>query len=144
MDMGTTLDLLPTFANLSHAKLPQDRVYDGFDLTPLLVGTGKSGRETVFYYHGTEVFAIRWGDYKAHFFTQNEYGTQTAHPITVPPTEIAAQKTEHEIPLLFNLSEDPGERINIADNHPEIIAKIRNILQAHKQTIVAVENQLEK
>ncbi|AMQ56579.1 sulfatase [Algoriphagus sanaruensis] len=144
MDMATTLDLLPTFANLSLAKLPQDRVYDGFDLTPLLIGTGKSGRETVFYYHGTEVFAVRWGNYKAHFFTQNEYGTQTAHPITVPPTEILSQKTEHEIPLLFNLAEDPGERLNIAEKHPEIIAHIRTILLAHKQSVVPVENQLEK
>lgn len=144
MDMGTTLDLLPTFAQLSKTALPSDRVYDGVDLSPLLFGTGKSGRETVIYYHGTEVYAVRWGDYKAHFFTQNEYGSQTAHPITNPPTEIASQKTAHEIPFLFNLAEDPGERLNIAEKHPEIIAKIREILASHKQTIVPVENQLEK
>ena len=39
-DMGSTLDLLPTFAALSGAALPTDRVLDGFDLTPALTGTG--------------------------------------------------------------------------------------------------------
>ncbi len=48
-------------------KLPNDRVYDGNDISLLLLGTGKSNRDIVFYYRGTQVYAIRKGDYKAHF-----------------------------------------------------------------------------
>lgn len=144
MDMGTTMDLLPTFSKLSGTQLPEDRIYDGFDLSPLLLGTGSSERETVFYYHGTQVYAIRVGDYKAHFFTQNEYGFNTAHPITNPPTELKNERTPHDPPLLFNVSIDPGERYNVAEAHPEIIAQIRRILQDHLASVVPVENQLEK
>lgn len=144
MDMGTTLDILPTFTKLAGAVLPKDREYDGYDISPLLFGTGKSQREVVFYYHGTQVRALRWGDYKAHFITQNEYGFQTAHPITTPPTEIPNQKTPQDPPLLFNVSVDPGERYNIAEYHPEIIAEIRRILEDHLATLKPVENQLEK
>jgi arylsulfatase A-like enzyme len=144
MEIGTTLDILPTISKLTCAELPKDREYDGYDLSPVLFGSGKSPRNTVFYYHGTQVRAIRMGDFKAHFIIQNEYGSQTAHPITSPPLEIPNQKTVLDKPLLFNLATDPGERYNIAENHPEIIAEIRKILEAHLATLKPVENQLEK
>ncbi|MCA9056405.1 MAG: sulfatase, partial [Planctomycetaceae bacterium] len=55
MDVATTMDLLPTFAELAGASVPQDRVLDGVSLVPLLTQTGKSSRDTVIYYRGTEV-----------------------------------------------------------------------------------------
>lgn len=143
-DMGTTMDLMPTFCALSNTILPDDRVYDGFDITPLLMGTGKGEREAVFYYRGEQVYAIRRGDYKVHFITQLEYGNPTAHPVTNPPIFLESGATILEEPLLYNVNVDPGERFNIAADHPEVIAEIRKILEAHKAGIVAVENQLEK
>jgi arylsulfatase A-like enzyme len=73
-ELGTTMDLLPTFARLAHVPLPSDRIYDGYDLYPVLAGTGNSPRDNVFYYRGTEVYAVRKGAYKAHFITKLEYG----------------------------------------------------------------------
>ncbi len=144
MELGTTMDLLPTFCSLSNTPLPQDRLYDGYDISPVLLGTGKGERELVFYYRGQQVYAIRKGDYKAHFITQLEYGSKTAHPITAPEMEIENIPTVHDIPLLYNLSEDPGEKYNIAEQHPEVIAEIRSVLDQHLRSIKEVENQLEK
>jgi arylsulfatase A-like enzyme len=138
------MDLLPTFCNLSGTKLPNDRVYDGYDISPLIFGTGKSKRDVVFYYRGQKVYAIRKGDYKAHFIIQNEYGSQTAHPITNPPMEITNTPTVLETPLLYNVNVDPSEKLNIADEYPEIIAEIRKVLEEHLAGIEPVENQLEK
>jgi predicted amino acid-binding ACT domain protein len=45
---------------------------------------------------------------------------------------------------LYNVNVDPGERFNIAADHPEIIAEIKEVLAAHQASIVPVENQLEK
>jgi arylsulfatase A-like enzyme len=143
-DMGTTMDLLPTFCALSGTVLADDRVYDGYDISPLLMGTGKSGRETVFYYRGEQVYALRKGDFKAHFIVQLEYGNPTAHPITNPSIELKNSATILDQPLLYNVNVDPGERFNIADDHPEVIAEIRKILEEHKAGVVPVENQLEK
>lgn len=143
-DMATTMDLLPTFCKLSGAQIPADRVYDGYDISPLLTGTGKSKRDVVLYYRGQKVFAVRKGDYKAHFITQNEYNTKTAHPITNPVLEIENKPVVHEPPLLYNVNTDPGERFNIAAEHPEIIAEIRKVLENHLAGVVPVENQLEK
>ena len=143
-DMGTTMDLMPTFCALSGTELPGDRVYDGYDITPLLMGTGKGERETVFYYRGEQVYAIRKGAYKAHFITQLEYGNPTAHPVTIPPVPLERSATILEEPLLYNVNVDPGERFNIAEDHPQVIAEIREVLAQHKAGLVPVENQLEK
>jgi arylsulfatase A len=144
MDMATTMDLLPTFCKLSGAKLPDNRAYDGYDISPLLFGTGKSERNVVFYYRGEQVFAIRKGNYKAHFLTQSEFKSQTAHLITDPPTEINDARTVENPPLLYNVNIDPSEKFNIAENHPDIIAEIIVLLEEHKLGIKPVENQLEK
>jgi len=130
MELGTTLDLLPTFCSLANVELPNDRIYDGYDLSPILTGTGESPRDVVYYYRGTEVYAIRKGAYKAHFITQGEYGEP--------------EKTVHEPPLLFNLEVDPSEKVNIAEMHPDVLSEMRKILEDHQSTLTAVENQLEK
>jgi arylsulfatase A len=144
MELGTTMDLLPTFCSLSGTPLPEDRVYDGYDISPVLLGTGKGEREVVFYYRGEKVYAVRKGNYKAHFITQLEYGSPTAHPITDPPMEVQNTPTVLEEPLLYNVNVDPGEKYNIAGEHPEIIQDIRKVLEEHLATLEEVENQLEK
>ncbi len=129
-DMATTMDLLPTFCKLARTTLPDDRVYDGYDIYPLLTGTGKSERDVVFYYRGSEIFAIRKGAYKAHFITQPAFNSDV--------------KTPHDPPLLFNLNVDPSEKYNIANKHPEIIEEIKKVLKEHQATVVPVESQVDK
>ena len=130
MDMATTLDLLPTISKLANVDLPKERIYDGYDISPVMFGTGKDPRDIIFYYRDVEVFAIRKGEYKAHFMTQQEYGDETV--------------TAQDPPLLFNLNIDPSEKHNIAAKHPEIIRELKEILMQHQATLTPVENQLEK
>lgn len=130
MEPGTTMDLLPTICSIANVRLPDDRIYDGYNITQALMGIGPNPRDVVFYYRGTEVFAIRKGSYKAHFITQPEYSSNT--------------KTIQDPPLLFNLNVDPSEKYNVADQHPGIIAEIKKVLKEHRETVVPVENQLEK
>ena len=144
MEMGTTMDLLPTFCSLSGTELPDDRIYDGYDISPLIKGNGNGERDVVFYYRGERVYAIRKGNYKAHFITQLEYGNRTAHHIIEEHLNIENSPTVLEEPLLYNLAEDPAEKWNIAKEHPEIIAEMKEVLAEHKASIKPVENQLEK
>ncbi len=130
MELGTTMDLLPTFCKLANITLPNDRIYDGYDISPVILGTGHSPRDVVYYYRDTEVFAVRKGAYKAHLITQSEYGPDK--PVVQDP------------PLLYNLNVDPSEKYNVAKEHPEVIEEIKKILEAHKATLTPVENQLEK
>lgn len=130
-EMGSTLDLLPTFAGLIGAKVPSDRTYDGYDLSPVLLGTGPSPRKEMFYYHGEQLFALRSGLYKAHFKTKTSY--------------VKGQKMAvHNPPLLYHLGHDPSEKYDIAKDHPKIIAQIQQLAKEHQASILDVENQLEK
>lgn len=130
-EMGSTLDLLQTFVSLAGGSLPKDRTYDGYDLSPVLHGTGKSPRETMFFYHGEQIFAVRHGQYKAHFQSKERYVGQR-------------QARKHDPALLYHLGHDIGERFNVAAKHPDVITKIVELREAHKKSVKPVENQLEK
>jgi len=128
-ELASTLDLYSTCLLLGGAELPDDRVVDGVDLRPALLGTGPSPRNSMIYYRGEQVFAARMGPWKAHFITQGAYG---------PPA-----REEHKVPELYHLLHDPAEKYNIAEEHPEVIEEIRNMVAAHRRTVKPVVNQLE-
>jgi arylsulfatase A len=129
-DIGSTLDLLPTFCALAGAQAPADRVLDGYDLSAALFGKGRSPRQTMFYWRGSKLYAARSGAFKAHFITQSEYGGEPA--------------VKHDPPLLYNLDHDPSEKYNVAATHPEVVAEIRRLAEAHVKSIPPVESQLDK
>ncbi|WP_233131730.1 sulfatase family protein [Robiginitalea sediminis] len=129
MDMGSTLDLLPTFSSLAGVPVPGDRILDGTDLGPVLRGNGQSPRKTMFYYRGSELYAVRMGPYKAHFITEAGYRPNT--------------RQEHQVPLLFNVEEDPSERFDISEAHPDILAVIRKMVAEHQANMVRLPDQLK-
>jgi len=129
--MGSTLDLLPTIASLARAELPDDRIYDGYDLSPALLGKDVNPRDEMLYYHSSKLFAARKGKYKLLYFSNNPKGY---------PERIKKLKKFK----LYNLEEDPSEKNNIIDQHPEIVAEIEEMVALHLETVVPVENQLEK
>jgi len=132
MEMGSTMDLLPTFSTLAGAKTPQDRVLDGHDLSDLLLGkTDKSPRDRMFYWRQSELYAVRVGPWKAHFITQGCYG-------------IGAEREEHPVPELYHLEEDPSEQYNVAKLHPDVVKRLTEVAAAHRRSIEPVEDQLAR
>jgi len=121
-DMGSGLDVLTTVVALAGAVLPTDRTMDGFDLSPALKGTGPSPRNELFYYWDSELRAVRKGRYKVHFITSGSYGE-------------GEPRTTHTPPLLFDLATDPGERLNIAAAHPEVVADLIKAADVHRRTV---------
>jgi arylsulfatase A-like enzyme len=129
--MGSTLDVLPTLSALAGATLPTDRPYDGYNLAPVLKGTGESPRTTMMYYHGTRIFAARKGAYKLYFYKNNPLGY---------PEKLEKLETLQ----LFNLQADPSERFDVAAAHPEVIRDIEAMVAAHRTTVVAAPTNLER
>jgi arylsulfatase A-like enzyme len=128
-DLGSTLDLLPTIVSLAGSQIPKDRVLDGYDLQQVLTGSGKSPRNLMYFYRGTELYALRMGAFKAHFITEFAYHEDN-------------QRTVHDPPLLYNLEHDPSEKYNIAAEHFDVLAQIQNEANSLKSTIVMGEDQL--
>jgi arylsulfatase A len=128
MDMGATLDLLPTCAAIAGAELPDDLILDGYDISGTLYEGEPSPRDVVYYYRGTKIFAIRKGAYKAHFMTQGAYGGEPY--------------TEHETPLLYNLEHDPSEKYDIAADHPDVVADLTQCADDFRASFTPAESQL--
>ena len=128
--MGSTLDLLATFAALADAPLPDDRVLDSHDLSPVLRGAEESPRRTMFFYRGTRLQAVRSGPFKAHYWT-------LSHPYS------NAALLQRDPPLLYRLDRDPGEHFDVAGQHPDVLASIAQITAAHQRSLTPVVNQLE-
>ncbi len=127
--IGTTLDLLPTFSALAGVAPSDNRVIDGVDLSGTLTDGAASPRESFLYYRGTQLDAVRMGDYKAHFATQGAYGQ-------------FGERMVHDPPLLYHLGHDPGETTDIAAAHPDIVTQLRALADRHLATVMPVPDQL--
>jgi arylsulfatase A len=129
-DMASTLDVLPTIAELAGADLPSDRIFDGTSLVPLLTQTGPGQRDIMVFYRGDQLRAIRKGPWKMHLYTKTEY------------TKSKVKK--HDPPLLYNIEHDPSEKYDLGAKHPDIIRDLQKEITKHQATLEAVPSQLER
>jgi arylsulfatase len=141
-ELVTGLDLLPTIAKLTGTGLPMARI-DGMDLSPLLLGEkGAAGRPTFAYFSGSELHAVRSGRWKLHF--PHEYLTvngppgkdgkpanfEKMKPEAIEESGIRGIASRHGYKVekiessLFDLTADPGERKNMAADHPDVVSRL--------------------
>ena len=117
-ELMSMIDLLPTLAALSGTPVRTDHAIDGLDVSDALIGRGsaRSPRETLYYYQQDELQAIRSGPWKLFLPLESPGGR---HPhFGVHPSDQ---------PLLFNLAEDSGSRIDLAPMRPEVVEQILEI-----------------
>ncbi|KAH0617243.1 hypothetical protein JD844_029117 [Phrynosoma platyrhinos] len=128
-ELASTLDILPTVAAMAGVPLPNVTL-DGYDLSPVLFGTGKSPRQVMFYYPPSPnqllgVFAVRFQKYKAHFFTQGAFHSGMTPDADCQGTTLLKA---HDPPLLFDLGSDPAENYNLLQGSsvgPEVLAVLK-------------------
>jgi arylsulfatase len=120
------LDYMATFAALAGAKLPEkDRegqpiIFDSYDMSPVLFGTGKSARNSWFYFTENELSpgAVRFGQYKAVFNLRGDDGQQTGG--LAVDTNLGWKGPAKYVavaPQVFDLLQDPQERYDIMMNN---------------------------
>ncbi len=115
--IAANFDLLPTFAELADATLPESPPIDGKSLAPLLLGqTDESPRDTHYYYAGDQLQAVRSGPWKLALGRQNE-ATGKPHPDASKPFS----------PTLYHLEDDIGETTDLAGEHPDIVARLQKL-----------------
>ncbi|MBL4631652.1 MAG: sulfatase-like hydrolase/transferase, partial [Paraglaciecola sp.] len=127
-DIGSTIDLLPTLVSLAGGKSHENS--DSYDLSATLLA-GKTGiRDEYFYYRGEEIYAVRKGKYKAHFLFKEAYGNP--------------QVIEHQHPILYDLHADPGEKYDVAKEHPEVVIALQKMRTEQIASVKPVVNQLNR
>jgi arylsulfatase A-like enzyme len=125
-DIVGGLDYMATFAALAGAKLPEkDRegqpiIFDSYDMSPVLFGTGKSARENWFYFTENELTpgAARVGNFKAVFNLRGDNGALTGGlAVDSNLGWKGAEKYVATVPQIFDLLADPQERYDLFMNN---------------------------
>ncbi len=113
-----TIDLLPTAVSLAGALLPAEPEIDGRDISPLLFGqTTKASREAHYYFAGYNLQAVRQGPWKLAIKPQPEAMGQST-----------LADARDDGPRLYNLEKEIGERTNVADQHPDVVASLQSLI----------------
>jgi len=94
-------DLLPTLTELAGAENPPG--IDGISLVPTLLGKGEQKNHDFLYWEFNGWIAVREGNWRA-----------------VKPRNISAWE-------LYDVAKDPGESKNLAELHPDILARLQGI-----------------
>ena len=108
-EIGVTTDLLPSLAELTGSKVPDDRIIDGKDISDVLLGKKDAQSPHQLHYYENE--GIRRGDWK-----------------------LVKKGSRSE---LYDLSKDPGERKDLSRNHPELVKELNRALHKHAASIAA-------
>ncbi|KAG9466626.1 hypothetical protein GDO78_016344 [Eleutherodactylus coqui] len=122
----STLDIFPTLAALAHCSLPDNRRFDGKDVSENLRG-GPEDANRILYHPNSgaggrigDIDTVRWGHYKAFYTTGGALACNGS----------TGHSQRHDPPLLFNLYYDPQEGTPVAQESEEYKRMLPLISQA--------------
>lgn len=112
-EVVSILDFYRSFAHVAGAadRVPTDRPIDSIDQSNFLFGKQqKSNREHLLIFHGKDLLAVKWRNYKIHF--------QVRMPSIGPVVQagqgvVTATHERLAIPYIFDVENDPKELWNI-------------------------------
>jgi arylsulfatase A-like enzyme len=133
-NLASTIDILPTLAAITKAPLPEKKI-DGVNILPLLLGDENANpRESfLYYYRKNSLEAVRKGNWKLVF----------AHPgrtyIGFKPGADGFpggtnENFAHEEGL-YDLRRDPGERFDVKEFYPEVVAELKKLADEARQDL---------
>jgi arylsulfatase len=113
-----TIDILPTVAKVTGAKLPTASL-DGIDIWPLLSGERASlDREALLYFDNWNLQCTRWGKWKLHFARYNTFAYS-------PAPQGGRVNLALRPPELYDIEADPMESYDVATENPTVVREIQ-------------------
>jgi arylsulfatase/arylsulfatase A len=120
--MGRVIDIFPTILEACQIQVPKDLALDGHSLLPIWQGKAYNNKDDTFFVqlHGGTVsfkymhFAVRTQKYKL-VAPQDD-----PHNILYQPQDAELKKVLSSLEL-YDVENDPSERINLAKKYPEIV-----------------------
>jgi len=128
------IDLLPTLAEITGAPLPELAI-DGKSAWSVLTGKSKKSPQEAyfFYYNVNELFGVRYRQWKMYF--PHTYRTMSGQETGRNGLPGEYKMTELEEIELYDVVTDPSETIEVADKHPEVVAKIKVLANEMRQKL---------
>ena len=129
------VDVLPTLCDVLDADLP-GRTIDGQSMLPMLVGDQFQRTKPIltFFYRTSPAASMRMGDYVLIGHSDDE-GRKKTHAIAA--ADMPRIKSTNLVSFeLYNVAKDLGQTKNIADDEPETLARLRDIMvNLHRNAI---------
>lgn len=104
------IDLLPTLASACGASLPQGVEIDGRDLLGLATGEAEASTDEPIFWQSAYYRVVRKGNWKLQ--------------VSERPDKV----------WLYDLSSDPTERVNLAQQRPDMVDTLKHLLEDHQST----------
>jgi arylsulfatase A len=126
-DTTCLTDLLATCADIVGTKLPVTAGEDSVSMLPNLLGTAKKSQREATIHHSIDgTFAIRQDQWK--LITAPHSGGWTS------PRQ-KEQELWKDLPKvqLYDLETDPAETTNVQDQHPEVVERLKELIQNYKK-----------
>ena len=130
-----TIDILPTLVELTNG-VPPSLDIDGVSIAGQLRGDADAlppHEALFFWYHKEELQAMRMGKWKLHF----PHGYRSLEGRT-PGNNGRPARYRYNIPIelsLYDLSSDQSESINVAEEHPEVVARMTTLANAARSSL---------
>jgi arylsulfatase A len=124
--LASTIDLLPTIASLVGAELPSHPI-DGQDISPLLFGdeaTESPRKHFVGYYEYNSLHTVRSERWKLHL--PHPYRTLSGRNGGTGGQPVPYDTATSEL-ALYDLENDPSESVDVAAEHPDIVAELQRV-----------------
>jgi len=116
------VDTFTTLLLAAGAQVPADRQIDGMDMRDFLLGAAaESGRDTVLCLQGNRLQAIKWRQWKANLFQQDEF---------------MSTWTPYNMPHVHNLEWDPREEHPVDFPHGWVVHPMAAAAGAFLKTLV--------
>lgn len=128
-ELSSTIDLLPTFAAISEAPLPEHTI-DGVNILSLMKGeeNAKPRQSFCYYYRKNSLEAVTDGGYKLVFPHAHRSYEGFIPGDNGQPGKVNEYRKLEDMQL-FDLRRDPGERYNVIDKYPEVVERLMLIAE---------------
>jgi uncharacterized sulfatase len=126
-DVAMATDVLPTVLSLAGVPLPDDRIFDGADLLPVLEGLAQAPQRPVHFYSGVTLEATRLGRFK-HHARKGVYGGTFGLPFALMLPRG---------PWLIDMQNDPDESYDVSSVYPEQMDRLEQLIEEWQEELAS-------
>ena len=131
--MASTIDILPTLANITGAPLPEKKI-DGVNILPLMKGDADANPRKYFYYYyqRNSLEAVRMGNWK--LILPHEHRSYLG---VMPGNDgYPGKTTKAETGLeLYDMRRDAGERYDVKELYPDVVSEIMKLVEQAREDL---------
>ncbi|MEI6679240.1 MAG: sulfatase [Mariniphaga sp.] len=123
--IASTIDVLPTLAHITQSPLPAHKI-DGVNILPLMTGDQNANPREVFlyYYNANCLEAVQKNQWKLVF----PHPSRTYEGFAPGKDGVGGKTASVQVgSALYDLRRDPGERYDVKEYNPEVVAELSKI-----------------